>query len=94
MRKILFCVAVLSALTGQARLWAGTQTKEVVWTGDDIKEVIRKVNTYWQTNNPAEVRSFWDNAAYHTGNIEVWKLLGDQQMLDYKIGRASCRERV
>ena len=47
--------------------------------------MIRKVNTYWQTNNPAEVRSFWDNAAYHTGNMEVYKLLQDQQMLDYSI---------
>ena len=56
--------------------------------------MIRKVNTYWQTNNPAEVRSFWDNAAYHTGNMEVYKLFketGDgsqetvNQMLDYSI---------
>jgi rhamnogalacturonyl hydrolase YesR len=43
------------------------------------------VNTYWQTNNPAETRAFWDNAAYHTGNMEVYKLLKDQQMLDYSI---------
>ena len=56
-----------------------------IWTPDGVKKVIRQVNTYWQSNNPAEVRSFWDNAAYHTGNIEVWKLLGDQQMLDYSL---------
>ena len=54
-------------------------------TVDEVKDIIRKVNTYWQTNNPAEVRSFWDNAAYHTGNMEVYKLLKDQQMLDYSI---------
>ena len=41
-------------------------------TVDEVKDIIRKVNTYWQTNNPAEVRSFWDNAAYHTGNMEVY----------------------
>ena len=45
------------------------------WTTDEVKDMIRLVNTYWQTNNPAEVRSFWDNAAYHTGNMEVHKLL-------------------
>ena len=55
------------------------------WTAQEIREVIRTVNTYWQTNNPAEVRAFWDNAAYHTGNIEVYKLLQDRQMLDYSI---------
>ena len=55
------------------------------WSTAEVKDMIRKVNIYWQTNNPAEVRSFWDNAAYHTGNMEVYKLLQDQQMLDYSI---------
>ena len=55
------------------------------WRLNEVKDIIRKANTYWQANNPAEVRSFWDNAAYHTGNMEVYKLLQDQQMLDYSI---------
>ena len=59
------------------------QAKE--WTLDEVKEVIRRVNTYWQTNHPAEERAFWDHAAYHTGNMEVYKLLNDKQMLDYSI---------
>ena len=75
MKRLLIAIALFSGLTLQARKW----------TPDEVKDVIRKVNTYWQTNNPAEVRSFWDNAAYHTGNMEVYKLLQDQQMLDYSI---------
>ena len=55
------------------------------WTTGEIKDVIKKVNTHWQTNHPAENRAFWDNAAYHTGNMEVYHLLGDKQMLDYSI---------
>ena len=55
------------------------------WTADEVTNIIRKVNTYWQTNQPAEVRAFWDNAAYHTGNMEVYKLLKDKQMLDYSV---------
>ena len=55
------------------------------WTPRQVKDVITRVNTYWQQNNPAKVRAFWDHAAYHTGNIEVYKLLGDQQMLDYSL---------
>ena len=75
-RTMKFVVALLLfVLTAQAR----------TWTPDQVKDVIRRVNTYWQTNNKAEVRSFWDNAAYHTGNMEVYKLLKDQQMLDYSI---------
>ena len=75
MRRRLLCslMLVLCVMSVQAQ------------TADEVKDIIRKVNTYWQTNNPAEVRSFWDNAAYHTGNMEVYKLLKDQQMLDYSI---------
>ncbi len=84
MRKLLLPIALLCALTMQARKW----------TDAEVKDVIRRVNTYWQTNNPAEVRAFWDNAAYHTGNIEVWKLFSEEggrrkeegkPMLDYSI---------
>ncbi len=75
MRKLLTFICLFSVMALQAK----QQTTE------ELKEVIRKVNTYWQTNHPAEVRAFWDNAAYHTGNMEVYKLLGDKQMLDYSI---------
>ena len=54
-------------------------------TKEDVIQTIVRVNTYWQTHNKAEVRAFWDHAAYHTGNIEVYKLLGDPKMLDYSI---------
>ena len=57
-------MAVLSAMTVQARSW----------TQSEVKEVIQRVNNYWQANNPAEVRAFWDNAAYHTGNMEACRL--------------------
>lgn len=76
MKKLLFTLLTFSVLSLQAR----------TWTPDEVKGVIRKVNAYWQSNNPAEVRSFWDNAAYHTGNMEVYKLLQDKTMLDHETG--------
>ena len=82
MRKLLLPLCLLAAAAVQAKQW----------TPDQVKKVIRRVNTYWQQNNKAEVRAFWDNAAYHTGNIEVYKLLGDQQMLDYSIRWAEHNE--
>jgi len=84
MRRLLIAIFILSTLSLQARNW----------TVDEVKNVVRKVNTYWQTNNPAEVRSFWDNAAYHTGNMEAYRLFSEEggqrkeegeQMLDYSI---------
>ena len=53
------------------------------WTREQVAEVITKVNDYWQTHNKAEVRSFWDHAAYHTGNMEAYKLLKNEAQLDY-----------
>ena len=81
-RQLLVLAAVLGVLTSQAKLW----------TTSEVENIIRKVNTHWQANNPAEVRAFWDNAAYHTGNMEVFKLLQDRQMLDYSIRWAEHNE--
>lgn len=55
------------------------------WNKRQVYSLITKVNSYWQANNPAEVRAFWDNAAYHTGNMEVYKLLKDEAQLAYTL---------
>jgi len=89
MKRILLLTTLLVLLT----MTAGAQAQKTM-KKNDVMEIIKKVNTYWQTNNPAEVRAFWDNAAYHTGNMEVYKLFAEEggkwkvegeQMLDYSI---------
>ncbi|WP_302984843.1 DUF2264 domain-containing protein [uncultured Muribaculum sp.] len=50
-----------------------------------IRRAIDKVNHQWQQTNPAECRSFWDNAAYHTANMDVYKLTGNHDYLDYSL---------
>jgi len=52
---------------------------------DDVMEIIKRVNNYWQENNKPEVRSFWDNAAYHTGNMEAYKLVREKKWIDYSV---------
>ena len=62
---------------------------------NDVVNTIIRVNTYWQTNNKPEVRAFWDNAAYHTGNMEVVRLLSGEvreKFLDYSIRWAEHNE--
>ena len=49
----------------------------------EVRGIIDKVNTYWQTHNKPEVRSFWDNAAYHTGNMEAYFLTGNENYRAY-----------
>ncbi len=46
-------------------------------------EIIAKVNDFWQQSHSPLVRSFWDEAAYHTGNMEAYRLLGHARWLAY-----------
>ena len=41
-----------------------------------VRDMIAKVNDRWQSTHPAEASPFWDNAAYHTGNMEAYFLTG------------------
>lgn len=58
----------------------------------EVRKIIDKVNTYWQTHNKPEVRSFWDNAAYHTGNMEVYFLTGNETYRAYSEAWAKHNE--
>ena len=80
------------SISGMRREWslwllmlAALPLSAKTWTTDEVKQLVTRVNTYWQQNNKAEVRSFWDPAAYHTGNMEVYKLLKDEKQLDYTL---------
>ena len=45
-------------------------------TKAEIIAIIQKANDYWQKNNSTNVSSFWDKAAYHTGNMEAYSVTG------------------
>lgn len=49
----------------------------------EVRRIIDKVNTHWQKTNSPEKWSFWHVAAYHTGNMEAYKLTGNPDYLDY-----------
>jgi len=42
----------------------------------EVIDIIYKVNDYWQKNNPEPGWAFWDQSAYHTGNMEAFFLTG------------------
>lgn len=66
-------VTLFSAFLLGSTICTGCAEKKTGSSGEVI-EMIHKVNGYWQTNHPEHGRSFWDNAAYHTGNMEVYFL--------------------
>ncbi len=82
--KILFfCLAMVlllitSACSSSGRIVAGGDTSK-----DEVLGIINKVNRYWQDNNPPTGRAFWDNAAYHTGNMEVYALTKAEAYKNY-----------
>ena len=49
----------------------------------DLLEIIKNVNAYWQSENPVHGRAFWDNAAYHTGNMEAYFLTKNEDYRKY-----------
>lgn len=72
---LVLCCCMLSLPT------AGQTVKSAPATA--TLQLIERVNDYWQDHNRAECRGFWDNAAYFTGNMEVYKLLGRARDLAY-----------
>lgn len=49
----------------------------------EVRAIITQVNNRWQETNAPEANAFWDNAAYHTGNMEAYRLTGNSAWLDY-----------
>ncbi|KAA5823684.1 glycoside hydrolase family 88 protein [Algibacter amylolyticus] len=58
----------------------------------EVVSMINKVNQNWQKTHPEQDRAFWNPAAYHTGNIEAYKVTGNQEFLDYSIAWAEKNE--
>ena len=50
-----------------------------------ILGIITDVNEKWQAQHPAEVRAFWDEAVYHTGNMEAYALTGNEAFRSYSL---------
>ena len=49
----------------------------------EVRAIISKVNDYWQQHNKPEAWAFWDYAAYHTGNMEAYRLTQNPAYLKY-----------
>ncbi|WP_253248924.1 glycoside hydrolase family 88 protein [Pedobacter sp. AJM] len=52
-------------------------------TKDTVLAQLNLANQYWQTTNKPQVRAFWDHAAYHTGNMELYQLTKNEAYHKY-----------
>lgn len=58
----------------------------------NVLSIISKVNDYWQEKHPVPDWAFWHPAAYHTGNMEAYKITGKKEYLDYSKAWAEKNE--
>lgn len=50
---------------------------------NEVLDILNRVNTYWQKQNPNPGNAFWDVATYHTGNMEAYFLTKNPDYLAY-----------
>lgn len=74
---LLFSFVFLFSYSAESKTSPQNQSKE------DVIELIRKVNDYWQATNPHPANAFWHPAAYQTGNMEAYKITGKETYKKY-----------
>jgi unsaturated rhamnogalacturonyl hydrolase len=75
-----------AAMAGAAALASGCALNGTTGPAAGKAEVIaalRLANDHWQRNNSPALWSFWDVAAYHTGNMEAYFLTRDERYRQY-----------
>ena len=76
LRPFIITAAIACAFSASAAHTTEAQT---------VRQAIDKVNTHWQATHNPEHNAFWDEAAYHTGNMEAYKLTGKPEFLEYSL---------
>ncbi|KAF2516957.1 glycoside hydrolase family 88 protein [Flavobacterium zhairuonense] len=54
----------------------------------EVIAIIDKVNNRWQSTHSEPGNSFWHVSAYHTGNMEAYKVTKNKKYLDYSMAWA------
>ena len=86
-------VTLFSAFLLGSTICTGCAEKKTGSSGEVI-EMIHEVNGYWQMNHPEHGRSFWDNAAYHTGKSGLSIINGKELSRTIKPAGNTAMEKV
>ena len=70
-RQLLVVAALILVLPVSAKTASPSERAKV-------EAIISKVNDYWQQHHSYKTPSFWNWAAYHTGNMEAYKLFNNE----------------
>jgi len=77
-KRLVATSALALGLAGCSTLPPAVDTSE-----QEVVGIINKVNGYWQQREAPQKWAFWDIAAYHTGNIEAYRITGNAAYRKY-----------
>ncbi|MFB9080662.1 glycoside hydrolase family 88 protein [Flavobacterium procerum] len=88
-RKSIF-MAIASLSLGAIGCKTGNAKQEngIKESKKEVIAVIDKVNNNWQSTHPEFGNAFWHVSAYHTGNMEAYKVTQNKKYLDYSLAWA------
>ncbi|MBF0651521.1 glycoside hydrolase family 88 protein [Dysgonomonas sp. GY75] len=95
--KILSFLTFIFVLATVSSGCISQKNEKLVKTGSSdtkVIDIIKKVNYYWQSNNPTPANSFWHSAAYHTGNIAAYEVTGKEAYKKYSLDWAEHNQWV
>ncbi|MFP5391570.1 MAG: glycoside hydrolase family 88 protein [Gammaproteobacteria bacterium] len=75
-----------AALAGTAALASGCSLGGLAERPQaEVLDALRRANDYWQRTHTPQQWAFWDQAAYHTGNMEAHAVTGNAAWLKYSL---------
>ncbi|MFL5772810.1 MAG: glycoside hydrolase family 88 protein [Flavisolibacter sp.] len=83
MDKVIMRLFILMAVFPAACTSHKKLQRSIGSSKEQVVEMINKVNSNWQAAYRPEARAFWDVAAYHTGNMEVYFLTKNENYRRY-----------
>ena len=72
-----------------ATAWLAADAADATKEAAAVRRIIERVNDTWQAAHAPEASAFWDEAAYHTGNMEAYRLTGNTRWMKKSPHRVS-----
>lgn len=84
-KSIFIVLTAVSALAVGCKSSAVKQKTTIKESKKEVVAIIDKVNNRWQSTHQEPGNSFWHVSAYHTGNMEAYKVTKNKKYLDYSM---------
>jgi len=87
-KSIFIAISAVSLLAVSCKSTSASTTSAIKQSKKEVVAIIDQVNNRWQTSHPEPGNSFWHVSAYHTGNMEAYKVTKNKKYLEYSMAWA------